>query len=549
MLWRCALSDLERKKKVVFGFVGSRLDSGKGPKRWERWRPSVAMCSFPDYRFDRVELWHDHRSTAIADVLRDDITSVSPGTEVNLRLVNLKDPWDFEEVFGALHDVTGDYPFDVDSEDYLVHITTGTHVAQICMFLLTESRHFPARLLQTSPPPKKAQTEPGSYRVIDLDLSRYDRLAARFAEERREGVNLLKSGIETRNEAFNQVMQRIEQVALASTAPILLQGATGVGKTRLARQIFELRSRRRLVEGAFVEVNCATLRGDGAMSALFGHRRGAYTGAVDAREGLLRKADGGVLFLDEIGELGADEQAMLLRAIETGRFLPLGGDEEVSSEFQLICGTNRDLRQSISEGTFRDDLLARINLWTFELPGLSERPEDIEPNLEFELKEFRSRTGSTVRFNRRARERFLEFATGMEGRWPDNFRGLNAAITRMATLAAGGRIREELVEEEIKRLHKQWGTAEARGAEKGLLEEVMGGEAAAELDRFDRVQLADVIRVCRKCTSLSEAGRVLFARSRLKRKTKNDADRLRKYLGRYDLEWDDLKTKPGLGGA
>jgi transcriptional regulatory protein RtcR len=95
--------------------------------------------------------------------------------------------------------------------------------------------------------------------------------------------------------------------------------------------------------GELVEVNCATLRGDAAMSTLFGHVRGAYTGAVEARAGMLRKADKGLLFLDEIGELGLDEQAMLLRAIEDRTFFPVGSDREVRSEFQLIAGTNRDL--------------------------------------------------------------------------------------------------------------------------------------------------------------------------------------------------------------
>src|SRR6185437_12178074 len=145
---------------------------------------------------------------------------------------------------------------------------------------------------------------------------------------------------------------------------------------------------RHQLPGNFVEVNCATLRGDGAMSALFGHIKGAYTGAVQERAGLLRSANKGLLFLDEIGELGADEQAMLLRALEEKRFLPVGSDKEVQSDFQLIAGTNRDLGQRVREGSFRDDLYARLNLWTFQLPGLADRAEDIEPNLDFELERF-----------------------------------------------------------------------------------------------------------------------------------------------------------------
>jgi len=128
----------------------------------------------------------------------------------------------------------------------------------------------------------------------------------------------------------------------------------------LAKRIYELKKHRRQFTGKFVEVNCATIRGDGAMSALFGHVKGAFTGAMQERPGLLRTAEGGMLFLDEVGELGPDEQAMLLRAVEEKRFLPLGSDKEVRSEFQLIAGRNRDLQLDVAEGRFREDLLARI---------------------------------------------------------------------------------------------------------------------------------------------------------------------------------------------
>jgi len=136
--------------------------------------------------------------------------------------------------------------------------------------------------------------------------------------------------VATRNAEFNRLIEEIEVVALRSKAPMLLTGPTGAGKSRLARRIYELRQQRCGVDGAFVEVNCATLRGDTAMSALFGHKKGAFTGAMSDRPGLLREAQGGMLFLDEIGELGADEQAVLLRAVEEGVYLPVGsaGDNE-----------------------------------------------------------------------------------------------------------------------------------------------------------------------------------------------------------------------------
>lgn len=527
-----------KKPTVVIGILGTTLDTGKGGKRWERWRPTVSLCQHEDFLVDRLELLHSERAGGLARTIVADINSVSPETKVNQHIVEMDNPWDFEEVYGVMHDFASAYPFDTDREDYLVHITTGTHVSQICNFLLTEARYFPARLIQTGPP-RRAADGCGVFSIIDLDLSRYDRLASRFEREHSDAITSLKGGIETKNAAFNRLIERIELVTARTTDPVLITGPTGAGKSRLAGRIYDLRKHRRLVEGELVEVNCATLRGDGAMSALFGHKKGAFTGAASDRPGLLRSADGGVLFLDEIGELGLDEQAMLLRAIEEKRFLPLGADTEVQSDFQIIAGTNRDLSERVERGQFRDDLLARINLWTFELPGLRERAEDIEPNLEYELDRFARERGDLARFSTEAKKLFLDFATGPDGRWPGNFRDLGAALTRMATLAPGGRISRDVVQEEIDRLRRFWRSSGAEAAD-GVLEEVLGAEAAEKVDLFDRVQLVAVIRVCRDSRSLSEAGRKLFAASRARRSSVNDSDRLRKYLAKFGLTWTDL---------
>src|SRR5580692_3811000 len=363
-------------------------------------------------------------------------------TDVRLHRVDPNDPWDFQEVYGLLHEFARSYRFQPESERYLMHITTGTHVVQICMFLLTETRYFPASLLQSSPSRghNRAAAALGAYSIIDLDLSRYDQIAARFARERQESTDFLKSGIQTRNAAFNRMIDAIERAAVRSRAPLLLSGPTGAGKSQLASRIYELKHSRHQVTGEFVEVNCATLRGDAAMSTLFGHVKGAFTGAQSDRAGLLRKAHQGIVFLDEIGELGADEQAMLLRAIEEKRFFPMGSDKETRSDFQLIAGTNRDLRDAVAAGRFREDLLARINLWTFRLPALRERREDIGPNIEYELDRYTQTNSTRVRFNAEARAAYTSFATSANAEWTGNFRELSASVSRMATLSDGGRI-------------------------------------------------------------------------------------------------------------
>lgn len=524
------------KKTVVLSVLGSTLDKGTGPRRWHRWRPTVDLHRHEELLVDRLELIVPRQVQGLATRVVEDIASVSPETTVRQHRLDFADPWDFEEVYTGLLDFVRGLSFR-EREDYLVHISTGTHVMQICWFLLTEARFLPGRILQTSP--SQGNAGPGHVRIIDLDLSSYGAIRSRFEAQQREDVSFLKRGIDTRNARFNALIDQIETVATRSRAPMLLTGPTGAGKTQLARRIYGLLHERGRVAGRFVEVNCATLRGDQAMSTLFGHKRGAFTGAVRDRAGVLAEADGGIVFLDEIGELGLDEQAMLLRAIEDRRFMPLGSDREVGSDFGLIAGTNRDLRARVREGVFREDLLARIDLWTFELPGLAQRPEDVEPNLEYELERFAASHGRRPSFTRTARTRFLDFAASARARWPGNFRDFAGAVTRMATLAPKGRITPTVVREEVERLQQRWGAADS-----GAFPRVRAtlGSAVA-LDRFDAAQLEEVLRVCAEAPSLSAAGRILFAASRTRKRSVNDADRLRKYLAKYELDFAAAKSR------
>jgi len=246
-----------------------------------------------------------------------------------------------------------------------------------------------------------------------------------------------------------------------------------------------------------------------------------------------------VLLLDEIGELGTDEQAMLLRAVEEKRFRPVGSDREAASDFQLVAATSRDLGAACRRGFFREDLLARISLWTFRLPPLRERLEDIEPNVIFELDRICGETGRRVTMSSEAMDRFLAFASSAQAPWPGNFRDLGAAVRRMATLARGGRIDAAVVEEEIGRLRLSWAAPAAAG-EDDLLERALPGGARG-LDPFDAVQLSHVLSVCAASRSLSDAGRALFAVSREKKRNVNDADRLRKYLARFGLAFEGLR--------
>ncbi|MBD3813995.1 MAG: sigma 54-dependent transcriptional regulator, partial [Betaproteobacteria bacterium] len=176
-------------------------------------------------------------------------------------------------------------------------------------------------------------------------------------------------------------------------------------------------------------------------------------------------------------------------------------------------------------------------LWTFALPGLAKRREDIAPNLDYELERFAEREGTRVTFNKEARERYLTFAESPSARWQGNFRDLAASVTRMATLCPTGRIDREAVDFETGRLARLWSGDKA---ENSGLTELLGQERMAAIDPFDRVQLEFVIQVCRRSSNLSDAGRALFAASREQRTSINDSDRLRKYLAKFGLEWSAI---------
>ncbi|WP_035105536.1 sigma-54-dependent transcriptional regulator [Desulfohalovibrio reitneri] len=215
-----------------------------------------------------------------------------------------------------------------------------------------------------------------------------------------------------------QIRQSLEQVGLAgkSDGNILITGETGTGKELFAKAVHRNSPRR---DGPFIVVDCTNLPPTLAESLLFGHEKGSFTGAQDSKEGLFKQADGGTIFLDEIGDLGYDLQKTLLRVLQEKRFRPLSSKREVSSDFRLIAATNRDLFDMVEKGEFRHDLYYRIKTVHLELTPLRDRKEDIEPI----VKEYLKKICNSLSLKRKLpTEAFINALKSYS--WPGNVREL-----------------------------------------------------------------------------------------------------------------------------
>ncbi len=219
-----------------------------------------------------------------------------------------------------------------------------------------------------------------------------------------------------------------ESVAPRDTT-VLLAGPTGTGKGMLARRIHELSPRRR---EPFVELNCAGLSRELTESELFGHERGAFTGATERKLGLFEAADGGTLFLDEIGELDPAVQAKLLKVLEDRRYRRLGGTAEQRADVRLVAATHRDLKAEAAAGRFREDLLFRLNVFTIALPRLADRPEDVLPLAVHFLSQFRPVEDTGRARTDEAAALLLDYG------WPGNVRELRNVMERASIVCPPG---------------------------------------------------------------------------------------------------------------
>ncbi|HKC63789.1 MAG TPA: sigma-54 dependent transcriptional regulator [Pyrinomonadaceae bacterium] len=280
------------------------------------------------------------------------------------------------------------------------------------------------------------------------------------------------------SEAMQRVRAMIEKVA-ETDATVLVRGESGTGKELVAREIHERSSSRR--SGAFVAVNCAALPSELIESELFGHEKGAFTGAAARRRGKFEQADGGTLFLDEIGDMSANVQAKLLRALEERQIERLGGSESIPVDVRIISATHRPLEQEIEKGNFRADLFYRLRVITVDIAPLRERREDIPVLAESFARQAAERYNLPLRpIGQSALRRLIDYD------WPGNVRELRNTIERAAIMAEGDELTARDLPEEIQKSAKSVDSSNVEALDDGSLAVPFTADFRSDRKEFER---------------------------------------------------------------
>jgi DNA-binding NtrC family response regulator len=387
--------------------------------------------------FDRVHLFTGPSTFAIARATAEAIGRIHPDTEPLVEEIDLADPISYGGIIAGVRAAFRRIDAELPGAEYAIATASGTPQMHAAWLLLAASGEIPATILQTRPP-RFVTTD--RHAVEEIDLRRVGPATGvagtvlhafesgpSAAPSSPEEVLREELGIVGRHPAFLAALDRAARFA-RSALPVLVQGDTGTGKELAAIYLHRLSG---LPADRFHAINCAGLPRELAESLLFGHRRGAFTGAVTDQKGAFELADGGTLFLDEIGELDLEVQAKLLRALQDGRIQPLGAPAARQVSVRLVAATNRDLGAMVRKRTFREDLYYRIEVGIIRLPSLAERRSDI-PLLAIAAVQNACRRLSRPR---RLTPAALQCLAAHE--WPGNVRGLLNVIERSVQLSTG----------------------------------------------------------------------------------------------------------------
>jgi DNA-binding NtrC family response regulator len=369
-------------------------------------------------RYARVLLLATPENASSTERLAEDARGFAP--DVQVRVLSVRDPSDYEQLFGALGPVVEALPG--GAVDVL--LSAGTPQAQATWILLVKAELLRARMLKVVPAAFVPDPHPHPVVEVRLDFAGFPEIRAL-----REEVGRLRAHVEAGRRRHGlvgesppmQVLRaRIDAVA-RSEVPVIVHGETGTGKELVAEAVHKASTR---AKGPWVAENCGAFADGVLQSELFGHERGAFTGATGRRRGLFEIADGGTLFLDEVGEMPLPTQASLLRVLQDGTLRRVGAERPTRVDVRVIVATHRDLAQRVHEGTFREDLYYRLRGATLEVPALRHRVADLELLVDHFL----------------AGRRLVPTAAAWDAlrawAWPGNVRELRAEVLRWTVFCA-----------------------------------------------------------------------------------------------------------------
>ena len=328
--------------------------------------------------FDHIFLFDTPSTRKTTQETKRAISRLHPHTEVHVLEIDLDDPTNYEDIFKGLRAHLQRIIERFTSASFYVTVASGTPQMHACWVLMTASGEIPARILHVRPPRFVTKEHP---LISEIDLSSREFPTVRFqagtisVEEGEIDVDTarLQLGIVGDHPAMKSVLETGAMLA-PSHSPILIFGETGTGKELFARFIHKLSGR---AKQPFVAVNCAAIPEDLVESLLFGHKKGAFSGAITDQTGKFDVADKGTLFLDELGDLPLPAQAKLLRILQDSMVEPIGQVRPHRIDVRTVGATNRDLRKLVRQGKFREDLFYRLNVGEIKLPPLRERRSDI----------------------------------------------------------------------------------------------------------------------------------------------------------------------------
>lgn len=416
--------------QVLLTFTGFHDPYTKGLVGQEE-QPGPILSLVRLHAFDYVILFSTPSTELHTQATKDSLETLYPCLTVEIRDFPLNDPTDYNIIFRGLRTHIREISDQFSNAQFFIAVASGTPQMHACWVLLAASGEIPAHILHVRPPRFVSKERP-LVSEVDLTSPDFPRVRANIGKietpyETFDDLDTVvqQLGIVGDHPRMRQVLEHAAALA-PSTVPVLLLGETGTGKELFARLIHRLSGR---PSDHFVPINCAALPQELVESMLFGHRKGSFTGAVSDQKGKFDLADGGTLFLDELAELPLTTQAKLLRVLQDGVIEPLGAQRAHKVDVRIVAATNRELRQVIPEGKFREDLYYRLNIGEIQLPPLRERRSDI-PKIALHVLD---RVNAGLRKPRRLAPDAL--ARLQNHSWPGNVRDLENVIERSLLLA------------------------------------------------------------------------------------------------------------------